>query len=158
MSAIFFPRAGLFTRSRVLTAIVTISVVVVVTSVVISSVTSVPLAVVAIVPIALIPVVAVSLVPVLTGACNTACQISELQETCFCSSKPLNILYHASAHLPPPLPRALPTNPPLLPHCCCCWYCSFDMATLISHWKRKVDIRADSQRQSSPRIPKLTEC
>lgn len=64
-------RLGLFIRSSVLTAIVTISIVVVVTSVVISSITSIPLAVVAIVPIPLIPVVAVSLVPVLTGACNT---------------------------------------------------------------------------------------
>ncbi len=33
----------------------------------------------------------------------------------------------------PPLPRALPVYPPLPPHCCCCWYCSFDMATLTSH-------------------------
>ena len=131
-------RLGLFMRSSVLTAIVTVSIVVVVTSVVISSITSIPLAVVAIVPVPLIPVVAVSLVPVLTGACNTMCQNSELQQTCLHSSEPLAFQYHGSASLPPPLPRALPTNPPRLPHCCCCWYCSFDMATFISHWKRKV--------------------
>lgn len=68
-----------FIRSWILTAIVTISIVVVVTSVVISSVTTIPLAVVTIVPIALIPVVAVSLVPVLTGACNTKLRLIFIQ-------------------------------------------------------------------------------
>lgn len=70
------------------------------------------------------------------------CQNSELQETWFCSDEPLPFQPYGSASLPPPLPRALPTNPPRLPHCCCCWYCSFDMATFISHWEWKVQVRS----------------
>lgn len=38
---------------------------------------------------------------------------------------------------PPPLPRALDEYPPRPPQYCCCWYCSFDTATFISHWKHK---------------------
>lgn len=34
---------------------------------------------------------------------------------------------------PPPLPRALDEYPPRPPQYCCCWYCSFDTATFISH-------------------------
>lgn len=75
----FLTSSRFLQRSSVLTAIVTISIVVVVTSVVISSITSIPLAVVAIVPIPLIPVVAVSLVPVLTGACNTKIRLIFIQ-------------------------------------------------------------------------------
>lgn len=145
-------RLGFLIKSSVLTAIVTISIVVVVTSVVISSITSIPLAVVAIVPIPLIPIVAVPLVPVLTRACNKTCQNSELQQTCFHSSKPLTFQYYGSTSLPPPLPRALPTNPPRLPHCCC-WYCSFDMATFISHWKGKF--KSDPISKDNPHKPFL---
>lgn len=37
---------------------------------------------------------------------------------------------------PPPLPRDLEEYPPRPPQYCCCWYCSFDMAFLISHYKK----------------------
>lgn len=40
-----------------------------------------------------------------------------------------------SFHPPPPLPRDLDEYPPRPPQYCCCWYCSFDMAFLISHYK-----------------------
>lgn len=40
---------------------------------------------------------------------------------------------HSLIHSPPPLPRDLDKYPPLPPQYCCCWYCSLDMATFISH-------------------------
>lgn len=42
-----------------------------------------------------------------------------------------------SVNSPPPLPRDLDRYPPRPPQYCCCWYCSFDTATFISHWRRR---------------------
>lgn len=55
---------------RLLTAVVTIAVIVVVPRVIIATISSVALITVAIIPIALIPVVPVTLVPILIGTCN----------------------------------------------------------------------------------------
>lgn len=52
----------------------------------------------------------------------------------------------------PPLPRDLDEYPPLPPQYCCCWYCSLDIATFISHYKKLPDWvkLAEAANRSSP--------
>lgn len=45
------------------------------------------------------------------------------------------LIFCFSSHPRPPLPRDRDEYPPRPPQYCCCWYCSLDMAFLISHCK-----------------------